>query len=223
MQNQPVHPPRARALAIAAVLLLAAPALGACAAGASPDPSAPCNGADEQSRPGFYPDLEAMLPKAVDGQALSDVRSGRYCSANTLGTLKTKAGIAELEFAGGALPDRSAPTGIGLVVYRARGLTLDALADAQAQGAATTTGATGTTARRVTIAGRSGIRIGVTVESGPELLFFWPAGPPGTFEGVTGIGTTDQRVAAAVAAFGPATPASPAAASERETGVPATH
>lgn len=208
----PVPALRTRALAVAAAFLLVIPAVTACAAASSPDPSAPCNGADEQSRPGFYPDLEQLLPRQVSGRDVTAVRSGRYCSEKTLGTLKTKARIGELQFAGGALPDpANQSAGIGLVVYRAPGMTLDALADAQAAGAANTRGATGTTAQKTSIAGQSGIRIDVTVSSGPELLFFWPGTAPGTFEGVTGVGVTDAQVAAAVAAFG-ARASSPSAA-----------
>ena len=193
-----------RVLSLLASLLVAVPLLAACtSATSSPNPSGPCNGAAEQSAPGFYPDLERQLPARVDGQAPTHVRSGRYCSARTLGSLE-KAGIHELQFAGGALPDpQNRAAGLAVVVYRAPGMTLDELADAQANGAGNTQGVAGITAQRATIAGRSGIRIDVSVQSGPEMMFFWPTSAPGVFDAVTGIGVTEAQVAAAVAAFAP--------------------
>jgi hypothetical protein len=215
-------PRRARALVVAA--LVGAALVAACSASASPNPSASCNGADEQSGSGFYPDLERLLPARVGNRTLTNVRSGRYCSARTLGTL-LRDGIHELQFAGGALPDpRYKDTGLALIVYRAAGMTLDQLADAQALGAGDTQGAAGVVARRATIAGRSGIRIDVTVQSGPEMLFFWPTSERGLFEAVTGIGATEAQVEAAVAAFGAPGPAlgggSPGPSSGTSSGTP---
>jgi hypothetical protein len=185
-----------------AAALIGVSLFGACSATASPNPSSACNGASEQSAAGFYPALERLLPARVGTQALTGVRSGRYCSADTLGSL-TRAGIHELQFAGGALPDpANKGAGMALVVYRAVGMTLDQLADAQANGAGNTQGAAGVTAQRTTIAGHAGIRIDVTVQSGPEMMFFWPTAAPGTFDAVTGIGASEAQVQAAVAAFG---------------------
>ena len=216
---------RHRFAAALAAILLAAPLAAACSSSVA-DPSLPCNGAAEQTRAGFYPDLEAMLPTHVGGRGVTNLRSGRYCSEKTLGLLATKSGITELRFAGEALPDPAdASAGLALVVYHAPGLTLDALADAQAAGAGTSQGVGAVTAARATIAGRSGIRIDATVQSGREMLFFWPAGQAGTFDAVTAIGETDARLAEAVAAFGqpaggstvPATPRSTVPASPGST------
>ena len=196
-----------RATTLSAALLVAASALAGCSAGASPNPSTACNGADEQSYAGFYRDLEGLLPRQVGSQPLQQVRSGRYCSSRTLGSLE-KVGIHELEFAGGALPDpKDRAAGLGLVVYRASGLTLDQLADAQANGAGGTQDATGITAQRATISGRSGIQIDVSVQSGPEMIFVWPEGAPGVFDAVTGVSATQSQIEAAVAAFASVQPA----------------
>ncbi len=190
-----------RAIALAAALLVASFALAGCGAGASPNPASACNGADEQSYAGFYPDLERLLPTHVGSQALQQVRSGRYCSSNTLGSL-VSVGIHELQFAGGALPDpKNRASGVGLVVYRATGMTLNQLADAQANGAGGTQDASGIVAQRTTIAGRTGIRIDVSVQAGPEMIFVWPEGQPGTYDAVTGVGATEAQISAAVAAF----------------------
>lgn len=203
-----------RAIPLLAAVLAGASLLGACSASASPpNPSSSCNGADEQSAAGFYPDLEAMLPAQVGGQSLTSVRSGRYCSAQTLGSL-TKVGVHELQFAGGALPDpTNKGAGMALVVYRASGMTLDELADAQANGAGNTQGAAGVTAQQTSIAGHAGIRIDVTVQSGPEMMFFWPTSLPGTFDAVTGIGASETQIQASVKAFGAAQGGLPGGAS----------
>ena len=191
-----------RAITLLAAVVLGLPLLSACSAAASPNPSGPCNGADEQSAPGFYPDLERLLPTQVGGQTTTNVRSGRYCSEQTLGSL-TKDGVHELQFAGAALPDpQNKAAGLAVVVYRAAGMTLNQLADAQANGAGNTQGAAGVTAQRTTMSGHSGIRIDVSVQSGPEMMFFWPSAAPGVFDAVTGIGVTQAQVAAAVTAFG---------------------
>ncbi len=190
-----------RATALCAAFLVAATALVGCSAGASPNPSTACNGADEQSYAGFYPTLEQLLPKQVGSQPLQQVRSGRYCSARTLGSL-AKVGIHELQFAGGALPDpKNKAAGLGLVVYRAPGMTLDQLADAQANGAGGTQDASGIVARRATISGRSGIRIDVSVQAGAEMIFVWPEGSPGVYDAVTGVSASESQIDAAVAAF----------------------
>ena len=196
----PTRSPRVITLLVA--VLLGLPLATACSASASPNPSGPCKGADEQSAPGFYPDLERLLPTRVAGQTTTNLRSGRYCSEQTLGSL-LKDGIHELQFAGAALPDpRNRAAGLAVVVYRAAGMTLNQLADAQANGAGNTQGVAGITAQRTTLSGHSGIRIDVTVQSGPEMMFFWPATTPGVFDAVTGIGVTQAQVAAAVTAFG---------------------
>lgn len=209
-----------RVFSLIAAAIVGVSLAGACSAVARPNPSSACNGADEQSAPRFYPDLEALLPARVGAQALSSVRSGRYCSAQTLGSLDA-AGIHELQFAGGALPDpANKGAGMALVVYRAQGMTLDQLANAQANGAGNTQGATGVVAERTAIEGHPGIRIDVTVESGPEMMFFWPTRIPGTYDAVTGIGESEAQVRSAVAAFGTIVAAKQSSAASAAPGSP---
>ena len=75
-------------------------AAGACSAlgGASFDPSGPC--VADGRLPGAYPELEALVPTALDGRAPDRLDSGRNCSAANLGTLADD-GIEEVRFAGG--------------------------------------------------------------------------------------------------------------------------
>jgi hypothetical protein len=72
--------------------------LGACGqAGGTFSPSGPCL-ADGRA-PGTYPDLEARVPRSLDGRAATTVDSGRKCSDSALGSLTTH-GVTDLRFAG---------------------------------------------------------------------------------------------------------------------------
>lgn len=111
-----------------AALLLAAIALvGACGgtAGTSFDPQAPCPA--EGKQPGAYPELEALVPRALDGAPPALLDSGRNCSAANLGTLASR-GIDEVRFAGGTweLGERS---GVTIALFEASGLTTAYLAE----------------------------------------------------------------------------------------------
>jgi hypothetical protein len=87
---------RARhALAVFAALVLLVVA-AACSSAAF-DPSGPCT-ADGRAA-GAYPDLEALVPRSLDGRPPDTVDSGRNCSAAKLSTLAGH-GIKELKFAG---------------------------------------------------------------------------------------------------------------------------
>ena len=187
-------------LAMLAAVLVIAGGCGSAAPTPPPDPAAPCAGADEQRAPGFYPDLEALLPTKVAGAAPATRDSGRYCSAETLGSL-LEAGIAELRFAGAAWPGEG-ETGIALVVYRAPGLTVDAVADSFAVGAGTARGVTQVHAAERDVAGRRGIAITAVSGKRPQTVIIWPAAAPGTVNVVIGSGQGEDRMDAAVSAFG---------------------
>ena len=80
------------ALAVFLVMLVAA----ACSSAAF-DPSGPCT-ADGRAA-GAYPDLEALVPRSLDGRPPDTLDSGRNCSAAALSTLGGH-GVKELKFAG---------------------------------------------------------------------------------------------------------------------------
>ena len=92
--------PHGRAHAIASAVAIAILAISIAACGATPEPSGPLGpcGNDANSI-GGYPELEALLPRMLDGKAPDNVNSGRNCSTDSLGTLTTH-GIHELRFAG---------------------------------------------------------------------------------------------------------------------------
>lgn len=107
----------------AAVTLLLAACVGSPAV--SFDPQGPCR--VDGRRSGAYPELEAMLPEALDGAAPDRLDSGRNCSAGKLGTLAGH-GIGELRFAG-ALFETKSRSGLTLVVFQAPRLTIERMAE----------------------------------------------------------------------------------------------
>ncbi|MFI5254108.1 MAG: hypothetical protein ACHQ15_01425 [Candidatus Limnocylindrales bacterium] len=179
----PPIPARAAALIVVALLLAA------------------CAGADEQRLAGFYPDLEALLPAAFEGVAPASLDSGRYCSANTLGSLLA-AGVSELHFAGATWPDQGGQTGLAIVVYRAPGLTADAVADSFASGAGEARGVNQVHALAIEVAGVPGVSITAMSGDRPQIVIIRPFGPAGTVAVVIGSGVDEARVLAAAQTFG---------------------
>ncbi len=108
--------PRTLVALLAAALVAAA--LAGCANGPSFDPSGPCQVDGQQA--GAYPELEALVPKQLGTAPPSSLDSGRTCSDDNLGTLRSH-GVTELRFGGGTWEtgDRSGTT---LAVLSAPGL-----------------------------------------------------------------------------------------------------
>lgn len=85
----------------AATLVALCLAIGIVGCGAAPEPSGPLGPCGDDAKSiGGYPELEAAVPRLLDGVAPDKVDSGRSCSATALGTL-TAHGVHELHFAGG--------------------------------------------------------------------------------------------------------------------------
>ena len=105
----------ARFLFARVALLVVVAILGtACSGGgASFDPASACT--TDGRFPGAYPDVEALVPRVLDGKAADTLDSGRSCTAAALATLATH-GVTELRFAGG-LWQRGSRTGTTLVVF----------------------------------------------------------------------------------------------------------
>jgi hypothetical protein len=96
-----------------AVLLGALFAAGCGAFGPTFSPTGPCT--TDGRTPGAYPNLEAQVPKAINGRAATTVDSGRNCSADALGSLATAHGVREVRFAG-ATWDESNGNGVSIAV-----------------------------------------------------------------------------------------------------------
>jgi hypothetical protein len=95
------------------MLLVGAVLAGCATPGTTFDPSGPCV-VDGQVA-GAYPDLEAKLPVALDGESPTTVDSGRTCSEEGLGTLAAR-DVAVLTFAG-ATWDLGDGSGVSSVVF----------------------------------------------------------------------------------------------------------
>ncbi len=85
---------------------------------ASFDPNAPCE--RDGRGPGYYPELEAVLPIAFDGRPPDTLDSGRNCTSRSLGYLATR-GHAIVTFAG-ATWETGPRSGVRVAVFRAQGL-----------------------------------------------------------------------------------------------------
>lgn len=190
--------------ALPALLLALAALLAACASAAPTpvaDPARACGGIDEQRRAGFYPDLEALLPTLLDGQSAATLDSGRYCSARTLGSLAA-AGVSELRFAGATWPEEDAQQGIALVIYRAPGLGVDAVADSFASGAGAARGVNQVHAQALQIDGGPGVIITAMSGDRPQIVAIRSRTEPDTVAVVIGSGISQARVLAAAEGFG---------------------
>lgn len=195
----------------AVIALLTAAAVGGCNGlgpfgaarpTATPRPDQPCGGLDEQVASGFYPELEALLPAAVEGQAPIQKDSGRYCSAAKLGTLFTRDDHPEVHFAGAVWPGTNNTTGVSTVIFQAAGLTMDQVADSYAVAAGDASNVTRVVSSAETIHGRSGVRLEVINQDTTQLVIVWPGATPGRVDIVLGSAPDVKQLDAAVAALG---------------------
>jgi hypothetical protein len=174
---------------------------GSARATPSPRPDQPCRGADEQSASAFYPELEALLPAAIQGQTPSQKNSGRYCSSARLGTLYTRDGIHEVHFAGAVWPDQSGTAGLSTVVFRASGLTVDKVADSYAIAADDARNVTRVTTEGTAVGGRRAVRLEVYNQDAVQLAVIWAARQADTIDIVLGSEVDEARVNDAIAAL----------------------
>ncbi len=177
--------------ALLAALLLT----GACS-GAAPSVGAPAC-ADEQAA-GLDAELEALLPDDLGGVRPATVESGRFCSAEALGSL-IPAGISELRFAGATWPEDA--RGVSLVLYRAPNLDLDRMADAFANGAGVARRISNVTAIETTFAGGRAIRVNAVATDRALNTLLWSPRPPDLVAGVLASGLPEERIIAAATAL----------------------
>jgi hypothetical protein len=188
--------PRSLAAFLAAVCLLVA----ACAAAptVSFDPTGPCT--SDGSAPGAYPDLEALIPSTFRDEKPGSLDSGRHCSSPALGSLGS-AGISEIRFAGGTW-SFGAERAVVLAVFRATGLTADALADFYANGARTANRTEILAESSPTIVGRGGRRLDTKTGERLQTVVVWPSAEADRVNVVITNDLPDARIQEAVDAFG---------------------
>lgn len=196
-----MHPPRF-ALAVALLVGVAAIAAGCdSGAAASFDPSTPCAGAAQQIMSGAYPDLEARIPATLQGKAPDERDSGRFCAQATLGSL-WDAGIREEQFGGAIWALGSKAGGVQLTVFRAPGLTAQAIADEYRRGAAADRTVTIVSASTLTVAGRNGYRIDLLNGESRQAIVVWPSADGAVVQVVVAADVDETTVQAGIAALG---------------------
>ncbi len=92
--------------------------------------------------------------------------------------------------------------GLAVVVYRAPGLTLDAMADTFAKGADDARSVNQVHAQAIEVAGRPAVRIDAAKGDDPQTVYLWPAASPDTINVVIGSDVEQARLDAALAAMG---------------------
>jgi hypothetical protein len=182
-------------LALAVALLVVG-----CGAGAlsSFDPAGAC--VVDGRAAGAYPDLEALVPTRYQGVSPETLDSGRNCTAGNLGSLASH-GIPEVRFAGGTWTFGAERAAV-LAVFRATGLTADALATFYGESAQTAsrTSIVGSTAP--VIDGRPGHRLDTTTGERTQTVVVWPAAERDVVNVVITNDLPDARIQDAIDAFG---------------------
>jgi hypothetical protein len=161
---------------LAAVVAMAV--LGCGGSGATFSPDGPCV-ADGRA-PGAYPDLEALVPTALEGHPPDRLDSGRNCSERNLGTL-AETGIEEIRFAGG-LWERGSETGTTLAVFEADGLTAEAMIAFYEAGARTAPDTEDIETSDVVVGGRPGQRLDLVNDTYLQAVVAWPSADGATVE-----------------------------------------
>lgn len=191
----PIRLPAGIALALVIVAGCAGPT-----GPASFDPAQPCNGAPEQRMAGAFPELEAILPAALDGVAPTSRASGRFCSADTLGKLYDD-GFHEVRY-GAATWDRGSGKGVSLVVYEADGLTADAVYDSFLAGAQANSKTHDLTTREMTVGGTTARRFDfLNGDSSFQRVVVWPGDRAGRVRVLLAADQLDSEIQAAADAF----------------------
>lgn len=187
--------PRSIAVFAAALFVLAS-----CAPppAVSLDPSGACT--SDGSAPGAYPDLEALIPTTFRGEGRGTLDSGRHCSGPSLGSLAS-AGIAEIRFAGGTWSFGGERAAV-LAVFKAPGLTADALADFYASSARTANRTQVLGESTPTIVGRGGRRLDTKTGERLQTVVVWPSAEADRVNVVITNDLPDARIQEAVDAFG---------------------
>ncbi len=172
----------------------------ACSAGSTSsfDPTGAC--AVDGRTPGAYPDLEALVPTRYQEVPPETLDSGRNCSAGNLGSLASH-GISEVRFAGGTWTFGAERAAV-LAVFRATGLTADALATFYADGARVASRTKVLGASAPMIRGRPGRRLDTTTGERAQTVVVWPATERDVVNVVITNDLPDARIQDAIDAFG---------------------
>ncbi len=189
-------PERAALAAIAAAALV----LAACApqATAAFDPSASCNPAVREQMPGAYPALEARIPMDLGGEEAASRDSGRFCSADTLGSV-FEAGVDEVRF-GGAIW-QVGRGGIQVGAFEGDGLTAELMAEEYRRAAAKDRGTEAVRPTTLEIDGRPAWRIDVVNGNSRQAIVVWSSADDQVVQTVVAADVDESKLQEAIAAF----------------------
>ena len=185
------------------LVIVAALIVGGCSGSKIPvstfDPSTPCT--TDGRQPGAYPDLEAALPKAYEGQAPVSVDSGRNCTESALGTL-ADSGITGVRFAG-ATWDLGGTTALTVALFEADGLTASEMLTFYRDGATQNSKTEKLATSELTVGGAAAHRLDVLQSDGTgQTVVTWPATEPGRVNVLLAADLGDAKVLEALAVFG---------------------
>jgi len=192
--------PRPRLLAAAVLTIVV---LAACGGPTAPlvsfNPTGACTTDGQQ--PGAYPELEALLPTAYEGQAPTSVDSGRTCTPEALGTLAA-AGVTELRFAG-ATWEAGGTKGWTLAAFTADGLTPAVMRDFYETGARAARRSEKVAISDATVAGTPAKRLDVLMSDGTgQTVVAWQPADDGPVWVLLAADVGDTRVVSLLEAFG---------------------
>ena len=140
------------------------------------------------------------MPASYEATPPGTLDSGRNCTAETLGALR-RVGIDEARFAGGTW-SFGGTRAAALVVFRAAGLTADAMADFYAESARAANRTRVTAESTPTLAGRTVHRIDTRTGTRQQTVVVWPAATDDVVNVVITNDLPDPKIESAVAAFG---------------------
>jgi hypothetical protein len=188
-----------RRLALAVVAGVAIVAGCAAAVPTSFDPSAPCGESGREQMKGAYPDLEARVPATIGGRDAASRDSGRFCSAETLGSVHA-AGVTEMRF-GGAIWEAGERGGIQVAAFEGAGLTAAILADEYRRAADASRRTEAVRATTLEVAGRPAWRIDVVNGNSRQAVVVWPSADGRVVQVVVAADVDEAQLQAAIAAY----------------------
>ncbi len=150
---------------------------------------------------GAYPDLEARIPATLQGKTPDQRDSGRFCAQETLGSL-WDAGIHEEQFGGAIWALGNKAGGVQLTVFRAPGLTVQAIADEYRGSAAKESTVTIVSAATLTVAGRNGYRLDVLNGESRQAIVIWPSSDGAVVQVVVAADVDEATVQDGIKALG---------------------
>jgi hypothetical protein len=181
-------------------LVVLAVVLAACApqATAAFDPEAPCNPSVREQMSGAYPDLEARIPIEVGGAEAASRDSGRFCSADTIGSVY-EAGVTEVRF-GGAIW-QVGRGGVQLGAFEGDGLTAELMAEEYRRAAGKDRATEAVRPTTLEIEGRPAWRIDVVNGSSRQAIVVWPSADGQVVQTVVAADVDESVLQEAIAAF----------------------